>query len=139
MLPIRCSRMALKYSKITLKWPKRPKGCALSKPRQYFCWEARKKTAHFFTFVYQTIDCLGQFDMPGCQCLCSVVSIALGTKSFGAGVRARFWEKLFFPVFSLSYLTTPPPFDFVCTIGIFEKKNHLEDKKFVGQPLRESH
>ena len=67
-----------------------------------------EKTAHFFTFVYQTIDCLGQFDMPGCQCLCSVVSIALGTKSFGAGVRTRFWEKLFFPVFSLSYLTTPP-------------------------------
>ena len=77
---------------------------------------------HLVWFGMTSACLLGQLDIPKCECLCSLVAIALGTKSFGAGVRARFWEKLFFPVFSLSYLTTPPPFDFVCTIGIFEKK-----------------
>ena len=53
-----------------------------------------KKTPHFFTFVYQTIDCLGQFDMPGCECLCSVVAIVLGTKP---------WELGFEPASGKSY------------------------------------
>ena len=41
--------MASKCEKITQKWQKRAKGCALSKPRQYFSWGARKKNTHFFT------------------------------------------------------------------------------------------
>ena len=49
ILPKRCSKLASKREKITQKWPKRAKGCALSKPRQYFSWGARKKTTHFFT------------------------------------------------------------------------------------------
>ena len=40
--------MASKCEKITQKWPKRAKGCALLKPRQYFNGRLRKKT-HFFT------------------------------------------------------------------------------------------
>ena len=39
--------MALKCEKITQKWPKRAKGCALSKPRQYFNGEPRKKELIF--------------------------------------------------------------------------------------------
>ena len=31
------------------KMEKTGKGCALSKPRQYFSWGARKKNTHFFT------------------------------------------------------------------------------------------
>ena len=47
ILPKRCSKLASKREKITQKWPKRAKGCALSKPRQYFSWGARKKTLTF--------------------------------------------------------------------------------------------
>ena len=82
-----------------------------------------EKNSSFFTFVCQTIDCLGQFDMPGCECLCSVVAIALGTKSFGAGVRSPFWEKLFFPVFYLSYLTTPPLLTLFVLLVFLKKKS----------------
>ena len=39
--------MASKCEKITQKWPKRAKGCALSKPRQYFNGEPRKKNSFF--------------------------------------------------------------------------------------------
>ena len=49
ILPKRCSKVASKCEKITQKWQKRAKGCALSKPRQYFSWGARKKNTHFFT------------------------------------------------------------------------------------------
>ena len=50
--------MASKCEKITQKWQKRAKGCALSKPRQYFSWGARKKNTHFFTkkFIWRMIE-----------------------------------------------------------------------------------
>ena len=41
--------MASKCEKITQKWPKRAKGCALSKPRQYFNGGPRKKELIFLT------------------------------------------------------------------------------------------
>ena len=47
ILPKRCSKLASKREKITQKWPKRAKGCALSKPRQYFNGEPRKKELIF--------------------------------------------------------------------------------------------
>merc|ERR1712030_207425 len=43
----RCSKLASKCEKITQKWPKRAKGCALSKPRQYFNGGPRKKELIF--------------------------------------------------------------------------------------------
>ena len=58
-----------------------------------------KKTPHFFTFVYQTIDCLGQFDMSGCECLCSVVAIALGTKPWELGFEPASGQNYFFQYF----------------------------------------
>ena len=39
--------MASIFEKITQIWPKRAKGCALSQPRQYFSWGARKKILIF--------------------------------------------------------------------------------------------
>ena len=55
-----------------------------------------EKNTSFFTFVYQTIDCLGQFDMPGCECLCSVVAIVLGTKPWELGFEPTSGKSYFF-------------------------------------------
>ena len=44
--------MASKCEKITQKWPKRAKGCALSKPRQYFNGGPRKKELIFLTKIF---------------------------------------------------------------------------------------
>ena len=56
--------------------------------------------SHLVWFGVTSAYLLGQLDIPRCECLCSVVAIALGTKPWELRFEPTSGQNYFFPVFS---------------------------------------